>query len=644
MEQAVEATSGDVSLIALKKLIPSDRNARKTNGVDVSELKASIKAQGLLQNLIVCPAATKRGKPTGKYEVVGGGRRLRALMALAEEGDIAADEGIVCRVLPTRQAAEASLSENYHREPMHPADEFEAFHRLVHEGQTIDEVALRFGVSPLTVRRRLKLADVHPALLQLYRDDGITMEQLMALSVSDDQAEQLRVWEGAPEWRRHASYLREALIADEIDASTDPLSLLVGLEAYEAAGGRVRRDLFSEEGGGYIQDGELLARLATERLEQAAESVRAEGWSWVSVEARFVGSELFRFGRCNRTPRDMTKSEAKKLAALQATVERLAREEIDENDDDAWSEHEAKVDEARDRLAEFKEGLSVFDEHAYSMGGALVCVDRKGRIEVHRGLIRPEARKAAGVPVARGDDATRSGPSEGTERTRPGHSAALMLELTAQRTLAVRAAMLDQPGIAISVLLHCLVQRLLQDSYGLTASAVRLLPNAPDAGLNAKPPSGLADCKAMRQLGEARERWGERLPGDADHLLPWLIQLDNELRMELLALCVAMTINDVRDMQRGSPLDAVCQALQLDMADWWEPTAQGYFSRITKDSILQAITEGAGTDAAARIKGVSKSELARVAERELQGKRWLPSPLRFVSPDPGPGTDMTADE
>jgi len=205
---SIDQRSGELMTIALSLLVPSPRNVRRTNGTDVSDLKASIEAQGLLQNLIVCPELTKRGKPTGRYEVVGGKRRLAALTALADDGKLSADEEILCRVKPDRDAAEASLAENLHREPMHPADEFEAFQRLVQEGRSIEEVATRFGTSPITVRRRLKLASVHPALIQLYRDDGITLEQLMALAVSDDPDEQLRVWEAAPSWRRDAQFLR----------------------------------------------------------------------------------------------------------------------------------------------------------------------------------------------------------------------------------------------------------------------------------------------------------------------------------------------------------------------------------------------------------------------------------------------------
>ncbi len=220
MQKIIEMRAGELLAIPLSQLTASARNARKTGGSDVSDLKASIKAQGVLQNLIVCPAQTKKGKPTGKYEVVGGARRLRALSELAAEGEIASDEAILCCVKPTRDAAEASLAENVARMAMHPADEFDAFKRLVDEGMSIDEIAARFGTSELTVHRRMKLASVHPALLALYREDGIGLEQLMALAVSDDVEQQLRVWERSPAWQRDAASLRRVLVADGSTRST----------------------------------------------------------------------------------------------------------------------------------------------------------------------------------------------------------------------------------------------------------------------------------------------------------------------------------------------------------------------------------------------------------------------------------------
>jgi ParB family chromosome partitioning protein len=188
--------------------------------------------------------------------------------------------------------------------------------------------------------------------------------------------------------------------------------------------------------------------------------------------------------------------------------------------------------------------------------------------------------------------------------------------------------MLDRPDVALCALLHCLVQRLLCDDFDMPRTAVRLVVNAPDVGLVGKGDSTLAECKASRVVAEARRQWMERLPADRKQLLGWLVGLDDAERARLLALCVALTLNDVREGEGGEPLDELATALKLDMADWWEATAAGYFQRVTKQAILAAIAEGAGAEAARRVKGVSKGELARVGERDLLGRRWLPAPLR----------------
>lgn len=629
MRESIEARSGELMSIPVSRLVPSAHNARKTNGEDVQDLVASIRAQGVLQNLIVCPVHDRKGRPTGDYEVVGGGRRLRALKLLVAAKEIGPDEEVLCRVKESRAAAEASLAENVVREAMHPADEFDAFRALAEQGASPADIASRFGVSALTVRRRLKLADLHPQLIELYRAGEATLEQLMALTVSDDRDEQLRVWEGASPWHRNPSSLRAALVAAEVDASSDPLARLVGLDAYEAAGGKVRRDLFDDEAGGYIQDAALLARLADEKLCAASELVRDEGWGWVEVQARLGASEVFRFGRLPKVRRELKRGEAKRLEALRKQADKLESrlEAHYEGADDGLGDEEVRALErdaeaARDAAEDFEKSLESWPVDAMQGAGAIVSVGRDGQIEVHRGLVRREDR-----PPVEGE----SSPADGVEAqeapppARATHSAALMVELTAQRTLAARAAMLDKPRVALVVLLHALVQRLLGEAYVRTTTAVRLVPSAQDAGLS---DPGLQSSKAAERLRDATVRWGERIPGEPARLLGWLIGLADDDRAGLLALCVALTLNDVGELERASPLDEVATALSLDMADWWEATAVSYFSRVRKDTILAAVEEGAGPEAVGRMRGVSKAELARLAERELAGKRWLPGPLR----------------
>ncbi len=167
------------------------------------------------------------------------------------------------------------------REQMHPADQFEAFAALVKEGRPIEDIAADFGVSPLVVQRRLKLANVSPRLLADYRAGAVTLEQLMALTITDDHAAQESAFYGAPEWQRGASALRERLTEREIDA-THPLVRFAGLDALHGGGRGIRRDLFAEgDAGTYLTDAALLETLVRGKLDALAGDMRAEGWAWV---------------------------------------------------------------------------------------------------------------------------------------------------------------------------------------------------------------------------------------------------------------------------------------------------------------------------------------------------------------------------
>ena len=196
-------------LVPLSQLLPrrSKRNARKTPRLSIPELAASIARIGLLQNLVVILSADGE-----QYEVVAGDRRLTALKLLAKKKRIAADFEVPCLLVPDASARTVSLAENLLREQMHPADQLEAFAALVKEGRPIEDIAADFGVTPLVVQRRLKLADVSPRLLADYRDGAVTLEQLMALTITDDHAAQESAFYGAPEWQRGASTLRERLV------------------------------------------------------------------------------------------------------------------------------------------------------------------------------------------------------------------------------------------------------------------------------------------------------------------------------------------------------------------------------------------------------------------------------------------------
>lgn len=266
--------------IPLNRLVHSKANVRRTGrGLALDGLMASIAAHGLRQNLNV------RATSGNRYEVVAGGRRLDALRRLAAAGQLDGKIPVACLVLAEDESpTEVSLAENTQRVDMHPDDQCEAFRLRVEEGAPIEDVAARFGVTPAVVRQRLKLAAVSPVMRAKFRDGKLTLAQMMALALVDDHAAQEQAWSDLPEWNRSPEMLRRALTSEGV-AADGHLGSFVGLEAYEAAGGAVLRNLFEEEAP-ILADGALVQRLATAKLEADAEIVRAEGWKWVEVELR----------------------------------------------------------------------------------------------------------------------------------------------------------------------------------------------------------------------------------------------------------------------------------------------------------------------------------------------------------------------
>jgi ParB family chromosome partitioning protein len=142
---------------------------------------------------------------------------------------------------------------------------------------------------------------------------------------------------------------------------------------------------------------------------------------------------------------------------------------------------------------------------------------------------------------------------------------------------------------------------------------------------------GLETGRAWIELKAMRNAWGDRLPGDADKLLPWLIALPSSELCDLLALCAALSLNAVSSSEREHAADALANAVKLDMADWWEASTDGYLQHVPKARILAAVEEASSAAEAAPLGKLKKGELVARAAAALAGKRWLPTPLRARS-------------
>lgn len=649
--------AGDLVLIPLSRLVPSAFNVRKSGGEDVGELAALIKAQGLLQNLVVHPDETKRGKSTGDYGVAAGGRRLRALGLLAKAGDIPLDKDILCRLITRDAAIAASMAENSGRAAMSVADTVTAFAEMIAAGAGVEDVAVCFGITPLTVQRRLKLAKVSPVLFELFRQDKINLDQLMALAITDDHAAQERVWNSTPSYNRNPSGLRRLLLGREIDAATDPLAKFVGIPAYEAAGGVVVRDLFEDAGSGYITDAELLQRLAVERLTERAQAFKGEGWAWTEARTSFDHSERQGFGVATMKQRAPTPEQQAARDALLAAKEEAnkgledlydAEDSQDDESDPGFdsaalskdaSALEAEVEAIDAKLDKLRHDLSEWTADILAFAGVVVALDRNGEVIVHRGMVKPEDRKqaakvaaaAAGAPGANG---ATGDTGEGAEQQGSANPESLVRKLTSHKTKALQVLMSDNTHVALAALAHTLVQQLVTGYAGgmhRTVSALNLRANDCDSALK-----GVADdieaSRAWSELASRLDNWRERLPGDADRLLPWLIGQPLDTLLELLALCSALSVSAMSGREADTTGDALAAAVGLDMADWWTPTAGSYLAQVPKARIVEAVTEAVSIEKAAPLAKLKKGEAVAAAEALLQGTRWLPSPLRARGP------------
>ena len=262
--------------IALSQLAMSPKNVRtvQTSEADEAMLEASIATHGLEQNLGVELAADNL------FLVVYGGRRYRALARLCAKGVIDGDYKVPCRVMDEDEALEASIAENIARVAMHPADEFDAFNKLIEAGSGERDIADRFGVTLVHVQKRMKLARVSPAILDLYRKGGLTLEILTAFALTashDRQNETLTRIEQYLGTTYHdvPGIVRRILTETSVSASSR-LGRFVGVEAYEAAGGTVTRDLFSTSSDCYLDDAGLLETLAIDKLNDEAKAMTVE--------------------------------------------------------------------------------------------------------------------------------------------------------------------------------------------------------------------------------------------------------------------------------------------------------------------------------------------------------------------------------
>ena len=635
--------------IPLNKLVLSQSNVRQVKaGVSIEELAEDIARRTLLQSLTVRAVVDDTGAATGTYEVPAGGRRFRALQLLVQQKRLAPDVPIPCVIRTEGLAEEDSLAKNIQRVALHPLDQFRAFQTLREKGKSEEEIAAAFFVTPAVVKQRLKLAAVAPALLDLYADDAMTLEQLMAFTVNGDHQRQVEVWDALKNgYNREPYHIRRLLTEGAIRAG-EKRARFIGVDPYEAEGGTVLRDLFSDAEDGWLQDAGLLNRLVAEKLGASAVEIRGEGWKWVEAAVDFPYGHTFGLRRLAGEQPTLTGEEQAAYDALKAEYETLH---------EGHHGAEELPDEIDRRLGELEAGIEAFEQRPWRFpaeevvrAGAFVSLDPSGALRIERGFVKPED-EAPTEEVGASDEgavnhtddngshgaASRSADEllddadEEPDRPLPDR---LLIELTEWRTLALRDALAQRPDVTFVAALHtlCLDLFYMRGQHSCIDIAARQSVLRSGA-------AGLSDSAAAASIDARHQDFAGALPADPSTLWEHLVAMEEGARMALFAHCVALSADAVfrpYDRRSGAAThaDQLASAIDLDLhAAGWRPSADAYFGRITKAQILDAVREAKGEGAADRIASLKKPEMAKAAEDLLQGCDWLPAVLRTPKAD-----------
>jgi len=641
----------DIELIPLGKLRLSEANVRKNDSnLFIEELAANIEAKGLLQNLIVVPA-----KKRGMFDVTAGGRRLRALNFLLTAGKLPKDHPIACRVLDIDAAeqSELSLIENVIRLDMTPTDEIRAYKHFVGEGADLDAIAKRFGRTRRFIEGRLRLADLADPIFAALEEGKITLDVAKAYATTPNHDRQMMVWnELSSSWQGNNPDSIRRMVTHSAIRSSSPMAKLASEADYLAAGGKIERDLFTEDGGETWIDAEIAQRIAGEKL-QAFAAVVAEtsGYAWVRpiLETRVTYNATEDLHQVHLEPAPLTDEEQVEADKLLETISALEAESetLDEDDEAAAAEFQARWDAASSAYDALHDKPPVIPEEMKANVGCFVIIGADGQPMVASGLYsdKPLERRKARAGAA-GEGAGGTAGEGGTASSAPKPlSQKLVEELAVQRRDILAINLASNPAIALDYLIFAIA-----DSRALySAQALGTTLRAPSPSLYL---ANYPESPAHTLMADMRETldlsWTEHRR-TVDRFSAFSA-LDDDAKASWLAWCMAKTLEASMGIDRKAgqsgpePIDLhdhLAALMGINVASHWRPTSANYFDRVSKQALLAHVSEVGGPTMAASVMGSKKGDLSASCEKLFAGETivapevkeaalaWVPEAMRF---------------
>lgn len=593
----------DLVLAHIDTLILSPMNPRQTVAKEeIGELADSLIKCGLIQNL-------SGYLPPGNeaIEIVAGGRRLRALRLLADQGFMPGDG---CPLDLTRipvkitrdpeVAAQWAMGENVARKAPNVADEVQAYQALADRGVSANDIARAFAVTEIHVKRRLKLATLPESVMEALRENKIGYGQAAALTLCQDDSHVETILATTIECGWTEQNIRNHLASGKTNAS-DRRMIYVGEDAYEAAGGRLTRDMFTDFS--VAHDSAILQDLFAAKLRADAEASReANGFLWVEpVLDNYVSYSLT--------------SNTTRLWPAQSV---LTAEEAEEYDDLAEL---AEAGSITDKQAERQEELEAKQVEAFtkaqvSVGGYFLYVDRNGQLCSVGLYVRASdlhlAEEAGVLPKSQVAAAAAAVADVKEEAPASPFTAALIADMKAIRLAAVQSALIDSPDLLVDLLAFAASPA--SGSYNFIFD-IRL-------GRPSITPSVADGFEVDERLQRSNP-----LRVDPSTEFAKFRKLPKKARAAALHEAFARALNyGCNGTFNGKPLpifDQLATEASASIRSIWRPTKDNFFGRVTSgylDEIYNHVFALAASDPDAKsFAGMKKSEKAVKLDWLFQG-------------------------
>ncbi len=600
-------------------LVLSNENMRKstTSKAADKELKASIAAHGIIQNLVV----TANGS---KFAVEAGGRRLAQFAKLVEEKVFSKSDTIPVLVLPEGASAkEISICENTHREEAHSVDEFEAYLYLVEKDNlSVKDVATRFGKTQKYVKQRLALGEVAEELRELCRAGKFSEEILQAFTVSQNHERQLEAYNKYKDddYRFSDTNIR-AYLTDESPSTTDKRMLLVGLTKYKKAGGTVSTDLFEETV--YVNDVELLNSMVNEIVQEKIEALQ-KSWSWAKYDPSFQNWDLNQYELIKKIPVKVPKSLTNKIKQCEDRLEELDKTDVDEFTDELEEEYD-KVQDTQWELEEKLESYFTFVEAEKPFAGVIINLDDKGVLNFNEGLVDSKDVKRLDAfrnPASSSDGSDNEEEAEQLD-VKPKYSEALRQDLGLYRRAAARVAVCNNQNLGTDLVMFGVCYDLMSDEYiysGLNIEAKRTFAESSKGDIGSSKAQAVID----ESFAKLDRSW---LTGSKLDSFKAFRALSAKSKKELCTYCAAASLTSYGVSEEEVEFTRyLFEESKTNPSDYFRPTAHNFFKRVPEPHFSEMATEILGEEFMQENKGQSRPKLSEQLEQAVNNDALCDNP------------------